>query len=52
MITFINDFLRFVQVDFMKEKSKALMKFKEFKEKVEKEVRYNIQCLHTNNMGV
>ena len=38
MIIFINDFSRFAWVDFMKEKSKALMKFKQFKEKTEKEV--------------
>jgi len=36
MITFINDFSRYVWVDFMKEKSTALDKFKEFKNKVEK----------------
>ena len=51
MITFIVDFSRFVWVDFMKEKSKALIKFKKFKEKVEKEIGYKIQCLHTNNGG-
>ena len=51
MITFINDFSRFVQADFMKEKLEALMKLKEFKEKIEIKVGYKIQCLHTNNEG-
>ena len=51
MITFIDDFFRFVWIDFMKEKSKALMKFKEFKKKIEKKVGCNILCLQTNNGG-
>ena len=42
MIVFIDDFSRFVWVNFMKEKSEAIMKFKDFKEKVEKEVRCKI----------
>ena len=46
MITFIDDFSRYVQVDFMKETSKALDKFKELKNKVESEVGYRIKCLH------
>ena len=49
MITFIDDFSRYVWVDFMKEKSEALIKFKEFKEKVEKEIGCKVQCLCTNN---
>lgn len=48
MITFIiDDFSRYVWVNFMKEKPEALMKFKEFKEKIEKEVGCEIQCLRT-----
>ena len=35
----------------MKEKSKALMKFKEFKDKIEKEVGCKIWCLSTDNGG-
>ncbi|KAF2320748.1 hypothetical protein GH714_030492 [Hevea brasiliensis] len=38
MITFINNFSRYVWVYFMKDKSKALCKFKEFKETIEKEL--------------
>ena len=38
MITFIDDFSRYMWVYFMKKKSEALRKFKEFKEMVEKEV--------------
>ena len=35
MVTFIDDFSRYVQVFFMKEKSETITKFKEFKEQVE-----------------
>ena len=51
MITFIDDFSRYVWVDFLKEKSEAFDKFKGFKEKVEKEVGRKIQCLRTDNGG-
>ena len=51
MITFINDFLRYIWVYFIKEKSEALSKFKEFKETVEKEVDQRICCLRTDNGG-
>ena len=51
MITFIDDFLRFVWVDFMKEDLEALIKFKEFKEKIDKEVGYKIRCLRIDNRG-
>ena len=44
MITFIDDFSKCVWVDFMKKKSEALNKFKEFKEKVETEVGQRIRC--------
>lgn len=33
----------------MREKVKAFSKFKEFKEKIEKEIGRKIQCLHTSN---
>jgi len=49
MITFINDFRRYVWVDFMKEKSEALDKFKEFKNIVESEVGHKIKCLRMDN---
>lgn len=49
MVTFIDDFSRFVWVLFMKEKSETLSKFKEFKEKVESELRKSIWCLRINN---
>ncbi len=51
MITFINDFLRYIWVDFLKEKSDAFSKFKKFKEKVEKELDKNIRCLRMGNGG-
>ena len=35
----------------MKEKSKTLAKFKEFKLMIESEVGNKIQCLHTDNGG-
>ena len=35
----------------MKEKSKALDNFKEFKNKVESEAGHKIKCLHTDNGG-
>jgi hypothetical protein len=43
MITFIDDYSRYVWVDFMKEKFEALKKFIDFKEKIEKEVGYKNQ---------
>nr|KYP67758.1 Retrovirus-related Pol polyprotein from transposon TNT 1-94 [Cajanus cajan] len=51
MITIIDDYSRYVWVDFMKEKSEALKKFIEFKEKIEKEVGSMIRCLRTDNGG-
>ena len=48
MITFIDDFSRFMWAYFMKEKSNILMKFKDFKEKIEKEIGCKIWCLQTN----
>ena len=51
MVTFIDDFSRYVWVFFMKEKSETLEKFKEFKEIVEGKVGKKIQCLRTDNGG-
>jgi transposase InsO family protein len=49
MVTFIDDFSRYVWVFFMKEKSEALSKFKEFKEKVESELDKKVRCIRTDN---
>ncbi|GMI77806.1 hypothetical protein HRI_001449800 [Hibiscus trionum] len=49
MVTFIDDFSRYVWVYFMKEKSETFTKFKEFKEKIESELNEKIQCLRTDN---
>lgn len=51
MVTFIDDFSRYVWVFFMKEKSETMIKFKEFKEQVEGELGKRIQCLCTDNEG-
>ena len=51
MVTFIDDYSRYVWVYFMKEKSETLAKFKEFKLMVESEVGSKIQCLRTDNGG-
>ena len=51
MVTFINDFLRYVWVFFMKEKFETLSKFKEFQMKIEKEVGRKIKCLRMDNGG-
>ena len=51
MVTFIDDYSRYVCVHFMKEKSETLAKFKEFKLMVESEVGSKIQCLRTDNEG-
>ncbi|CAN1187372.1 Retrovirus-related Pol polyprotein from transposon TNT 1-94 [Linum perenne] len=51
MITFIDDYSRYVWLDFMKEKSEALEKFKLFKEKAESEAGQKVQCLRTDNGG-
>lgn len=49
MVTFIDDFSRYVWVYFMKEKSETFMKFKEFKDMIEGELEYKIRCLRTDN---
>ena len=51
MVTFIDDFSRYVWVFFMKEKSETFSKFKEFKEIVEGEVGKKICCIRTDNGG-
>lgn len=45
MVTFIDDIFRCIWIDSMKEKKEAIIKFKEFKEKVEKTIGLNIKCL-------
>ena len=42
MVTFIDDYSRYVWVYFMKEKSETLAKFKEFKLMIESEIRSKI----------
>ncbi|RVX10692.1 Retrovirus-related Pol polyprotein from transposon TNT 1-94 [Vitis vinifera] len=49
MVTFIDDFSKYVWVYFMKEKSETFSKFKEFKEMMEAEVDKRIRCLRTDN---
>ncbi|KAE8681718.1 hypothetical protein F3Y22_tig00111310pilonHSYRG00060 [Hibiscus syriacus] len=51
MVTFIDDFSRYVWVFFMKEKSDTFSKFKEFRDTAEGEVGKKICCLRTDNGG-
>ena len=51
MVTFIDDFSRYVWVYFMKEKSETFTKFQEFKNEAEAEVGKRILCLRTDNGG-
>ena len=51
MVTFIDDFSRYLWVFFMKEKSKTLSKFKEFKSTTEAEIGKRVRRLFTNNGG-
>ncbi|KAE8695620.1 tir-nbs resistance protein [Hibiscus syriacus] len=51
MVTFIDDFSRYVWVFFMKEKSDTFSKFKEFRDSAEGEVEKKICCLRTDNRG-
>ncbi|RVW16686.1 Retrovirus-related Pol polyprotein from transposon TNT 1-94 [Vitis vinifera] len=51
MVTFIDDFSKYVWVYFMKEKFETFSKFKEFKEMMEAEVDKRIRCLRTDNGG-
>ena len=49
MVTFIDDFSRYVWVYFVKEKSEAFTKFKVFNEKIKGELIMKSQCLRTDN---
>ncbi|KAL9269425.1 Retrovirus-related Pol polyprotein from transposon TNT 1-94-like protein [Drosera capensis] len=49
MITFIDDYLRYVWVYFMKEKFETLSMYKIFKEYIEKELGTMMQCLRSDN---
>jgi hypothetical protein len=51
MVTFIDDYSRYVWVFFMKEKYETFSKFLEFKTTVEGEVRKKIRCLRSDNGG-
>lgn len=51
MVTFIDDYSRYVWVFFMKEKSDTFTKFQEFKTTVERDVRMKILCLRSDNGG-
>ncbi|GKB48852.1 retrovirus-related pol polyprotein from transposon TNT 1-94, partial [Tanacetum coccineum] len=51
MVTFIDDFSRYVWVYFMKNKSDTLAKFKEFKKSAEAEIGKDVRCLRTDNGG-
>ncbi|KAE8708930.1 hypothetical protein F3Y22_tig00110332pilonHSYRG00561 [Hibiscus syriacus] len=51
MVTFIDDFSRYVWIFFMKEKSDTFSKFKEFRDSAEGEVGKKICCLRTDNGG-
>ncbi|GKV12768.1 hypothetical protein SLEP1_g23879 [Rubroshorea leprosula] len=51
MVTFIDDYSRYVWVYFMREKLETLEMFKRFKKKVEQTVGKKIQCLRTDNEG-
>lgn len=48
-ITFIDDFSKKVFVYFLKKKSEALEKFKQFKSQVENQLECRIKCLRTDN---
>jgi len=49
MVTFIDDFSRYVWVYFLKKKLGVLDKFKSFREKIESEIGKKIKCLCTDN---
>ncbi|KAJ0434593.1 putative RNA-directed DNA polymerase [Helianthus annuus] len=51
MVTFIDEFSRYLWVDFMKEKSKVFDKFKEFKLEAERQTGRSIMCLRSDNGG-
>ncbi|KAJ0778941.1 putative RNA-directed DNA polymerase [Helianthus annuus] len=51
MVTFIDDFSRYVWLDFMKEKSEVFEKFKLFQAEAERQTGNKIQCLRSDNGG-
>lgn len=51
IVTFIDDFSRYVWVYFMKHKSETFSKFKEFKKVAEAEVGKVVRCLRIDNGG-
>ncbi|KAI3513963.1 hypothetical protein L1887_12232 [Cichorium endivia] len=51
MVTFIDDYSRYVWVYFMVEKSEVFAKFKEFKAEAERETQNRLCCLRSDNGG-
>ena len=51
MLVIVDDYTRFSWVFFMKEKSDTFSVFKQFKRKIEGELRRRIRCLRTDNGG-
>ncbi|KAL0415705.1 UNVERIFIED_CONTAM: Retrovirus-related Pol polyprotein from transposon RE2 [Sesamum latifolium] len=51
MVTFIDDFSRYVWVYFLKNKSETLTKSKEFKKSAEAKIGRGVRCLRTDNEG-
>lgn len=51
MLVIVDDYTRFSWVFFMKEKSDTFLIFKQFKRKIEGELRRRIKCLRTDNGG-
>ena len=52
MVTFIDDFSRYVWIFFMKEKFNTFSKFKEFRESTEGEVGKKIHCVQTTGENI
>ncbi|KAJ0445113.1 putative RNA-directed DNA polymerase [Helianthus annuus] len=51
MVSFIDDYTRYVWLDFMQEKSEVFSKFKLFKEEAERQTGKLIKCLRSDNGG-
>ena len=51
MVTFIDDFSRYVWVYFLKEKSEVFEKFKEFEYSIENDIGRKLKCLRMDNGG-
>jgi len=51
LITFIDDFSRYVWIYFIKEKSEVFEKFKEFQYTLENDIGRKIKCLRMDNGG-